>query len=524
MTMMAEKSNGHNFSIPEEEEDAIDAIKDMIDELFRGSLIQFSEDQLEVYAAKERILNCSVDARNHHDNFIIPEEDEANRARVEHKQCRIRENNIIANTSQECASYHSYRKNPDNFDPPLDCMATALTWDKIKTDDYDAKHSMEECLVLTVETLEPLYHEYLGCKESNDLRKNVSEECHRKQTNFEDDFCDYAYKLKSKCHTRANCVDRETARRSATHAWVEKAEAARKADWKTGTHILCLLQVFERDNANKTAQLNECAWAEVDTSNITIVYPDVPPVPPCPVEETWPCNDTWLETEYRSQDWYNSSTINTCTACRASGPTPAPTPAPPTPAPTPPTPAPTPAPPNPDFESRPGPSGSCANYEDTLPGDPLHGSSHTIVMALQFHSNNVARRQWIFNIGQESTGANHWLYNQNQGSDNIQFGAWSGVQIHRADISGASTLATTFDAETKAYKLYVNGNLASSETRPESMNMNINSGRMLVGKVPQGFRGSESDFQGCVQGVNVYREALTDSQVADASSHISEQV
>jgi len=156
-----------------------------------------------------------------------------------------------------------------------------------------------------------------------------------------------------------------------------------------------------------------------------------------------------------------------------------------------------------------------------MPGDPLKGSSHTIVMALEFHPNNAAVRQWIFNFGQEGASANHWLYNEHQGADSIQFGAWNGGnQIQSADISGASTLATTWDAETKVYSLYVNGILAASSTETV-MPLNINTGQMLMGKLPTPYSGVESDFQGCVKGVDVYKKALTDAQVADASSRIN---
>jgi len=315
LTALAEKSEGHDWTMTDDEKMAIETIKEMIADLFNGSLIQFAEDQQEVIRARRRINQCSHDADERHNTTVIPERQEANRARVDHAQCRIRENNMIANTSRWCTSYHNYRKNEDNFDPFPDCMATALTWNNIKTDEHVKKHAMEACLVLTVETLLPLYKELLACRRANGHRIDVGAECDRKQTKFEEDFCDYAHHLHSKCHARSICVRDKIAERNVTHDWVRKAEIARKADWKTATHIECLLQVFERDNANKTAQLNECAWAEVDTSNITIHYPRIPPIPPCPVEESTPCDQAWLETEYRSQEWYNSSTIDTCTPC-----------------------------------------------------------------------------------------------------------------------------------------------------------------------------------------------------------------
>jgi len=176
-----------------------------------------------------------------------------------------------------------------------------------------------------VETLRPLYKEYLGCKESNNRRKAVSLECNREQQEFEADYCTYASDLETKCSTYSRCRSVAIGARGGTHDAVRKAEEARKADWVTATHILCLLRVFETDNGDKKARLDECMDATVSTENITVVYHQIPDADPCPTEEHVPCDEAWLQMEYRSKAWYNSSTINQCIACQA--------PAPPTPAP-----------------------------------------------------------------------------------------------------------------------------------------------------------------------------------------------
>jgi len=319
VTALAEKSAGHNWTMTGEERLAIQTIADMIEDLFNGSMIQFNEDQAEVNMARDRIVDCSEDADTHHDTVVTPQKEQANRSRLDHAQCRRHENIVIMHTHHHCTLYHNYRKNPSNFEPFPDCMGTALTWSNIRTDEHAAKHAMEACLVLTVETLKPMYDLYLGCRDWNWNRTNTSVTCNGKQTKFEDDFCDYASSLHSKCEEHSNCVNRKIAERNATYAEVRKAEVARKADWTTATHIKCLLQVFEKDNANKTAQLNDCVWADVDTSSITINYPGIPPPVPCPVEDHVPCDDTWLEREYRTQDWYNGTAMTSCTPCPSLG-------------------------------------------------------------------------------------------------------------------------------------------------------------------------------------------------------------
>jgi len=177
----------------------------------------------------------------------------------------------------------------------------------------------------------------------------------------------------------------------------------------------------------------------------------------------------------------------------------------------------------PDYESRPTnlDFAECANYKDSLPGKPLGTDSHTVIMEIEVKPAAVSapKRQWILNIGQITTGANHWLWNANSAIDAIQFGAYNGAQIQKADISTGHTLATTFDGTTNTYSLYVDGVFHSSRSVP----LNIQNGEMHVGIRPSQWT-SNLDFQGCVRGVDVYRSHLTSHQVALASKNIHQAV
>jgi len=174
---------------------------------------------------------------------------------------------------------------------------------------------------------------------------------------------------------------------------------------------------------------------------------------------------------------------------------------------------------SPDYESRPQDLSGCGNYKDTLPGKALGGGAHTVVMELEVKPAAVSasKRQWILNIGQITTGANHWLWNAQSGIDAIQFGAYNGNQIKKADISHAHTLATTYDGST--YSLFVDGVFQSSRQVP----LNIQNGVMHVGNRPSQWT-SNLDFQGCVKGVDVYRSSLTPEEVAVASKNIHRNV
>jgi len=176
--------------------------------------------------------------------------------------------------------------------------------------------------------------------------------------------------------------------------------------------------------------------------------------------------------------------------------------------------------PQPDYTSCPskgGKSAKCTKWKDTLPGSPLRGGSHTVVMSLEMGARALSarNRQWMFNLGQEGQFADHWLFNAHHSSASIQFGAWSGAQIGRADISTAHTLVTTYDSSTKDYTLYINGALSQKRS---SMHMDIKNGQMLIGMLNG--HGADIDFQGCVDSVDVYRHAMTASQVKAASDHV----
>jgi len=171
----------------------------------------------------------------------------------------------------------------------------------------------------------------------------------------------------------------------------------------------------------------------------------------------------------------------------------------------------------PHFQSRPTARGlgSCANYRDVLPGDPIRRGSHTVVMALTWASTRSipAGRQWIFNIGQRTTRANHWLISGT--NDRIQFGAWNGVQIRSGAVFPASSLVTTYDGDTQLYSLYIDGAFSSSITVP----LDIQNGDLCVGQC-----GIQLDLNGCVRGVDIYRSALTAQQVQQAVSQLEDIV
>jgi len=169
----------------------------------------------------------------------------------------------------------------------------------------------------------------------------------------------------------------------------------------------------------------------------------------------------------------------------------------------------------PDVESRPTTKKKCDIYVGDA-GKTLGGGSHSVVMALDFTDSkeNAHKRQWILNIGQQGTGAEHWLWHPASGG--IQMGMWNGPQISGVDISKAKhTLATVYDASSKTYSLYVDGKLAKTI---RNFTLNIKNSVLSAGD-KQGYH-NEANFNGCVSGVDLYYSALTAEQVHAASAKL----
>jgi len=168
--------------------------------------------------------------------------------------------------------------------------------------------------------------------------------------------------------------------------------------------------------------------------------------------------------------------------------------------------------PQPNVESRPK-TKNCGIYMDDA-GKTLGSETHSVVMGVHFSGSkeNTKTRQWILNIGQQGTGAEHWLWVPATGS--IQFGVWNNAQIRGVNISKAeNTLATVYDAARKTYSLYVDGELAKTI---DDVTLNIKTSTLSAGD-KQGYH-SNANFNGCIFGVDIYYTALTAEQVHAASA------
>jgi len=171
-----------------------------------------------------------------------------------------------------------------------------------------------------------------------------------------------------------------------------------------------------------------------------------------------------------------------------------------------PKPPPAPVAPIADYKSR----NKACTYTDKLPGAALGKNAHTVIMSLGVKTSDFKKRQWLFNLGQAGSGANHWLWNN---GNKIQFGAWGGTQISKGDITKAKIVASVYDG--KSYSLYIDGKLVEKKA---VSNMNVKSGAIAVGT--NNIYKNEDAFKGCVFGVNIYRKPLSANQLELASAQM----
>jgi len=139
--------------------------------------------------------------------------------------------------------------------------------------------------------------------------------CNEKQAIFEGGFCQYATLLEATCDTQEMCFKRDIKLMNEGDADVKIAEAARAADCEVGNKVKCYLKVFEEeDNKEKPKVLEKCKSLKFTCPDL-IHFPPTPKPTPCTPEPHVPCDEPWLEKEYKSQSWYAKAPTAPCHPC-----------------------------------------------------------------------------------------------------------------------------------------------------------------------------------------------------------------
>lgn len=146
--------------------------------------------------------------------------------------------------------------------------------------------------------------------------------------------------------------------------------------------------------------------------------------------------------------------------------------------------------------------GECMKKQIKDVGMVLGNNPHTVQVRLTFPDSAPTVRQWIVNLGQKNTGANHWIWRSDLSG---QIGKWGGKekQVKNVDISSCTYLTTTFSGS--ILKLYCDGTFLAQR----NTDFDIRTPELRIGTI-----GFDHDFAGCISDVSIFAYEKTPEEVA----------
>merc|ERR1719189_158883 len=308
---LAEKVAGHNYTLSESEKNAIDSIKKFIERMLKDIVIQRNEDQAEVDGYKNLIEGCATSATNSLKK-VAGLNKGVGIARTSQSDCRVGESEAKDEMSAACAAYDAYCQGPGSKVPA--CLSS-MDSEKMQSEEANTKKSVRSCLEEINVWFPPLWKMYSKCKQHEGIRADHTEKCNKNQNSFESDFCQYSLLLDTTCDTQDDCRSKNIDARAKGHAAVKIAEKARSTDCKVGHKVKCLLPIFEEtDNKKKPGMLESCKSADHSCPD-GITYPGIPEPTTCEKEGTNPCEEPWVQKEYKSMAWFGKAPAGECMPC-----------------------------------------------------------------------------------------------------------------------------------------------------------------------------------------------------------------
>lgn len=194
-----------------------------------------------------------------------------NYTRDNHSECR--QNQATCCNDQACNKYNAYRKfgiAPDwKYIPFPDCYEIDLDPDFIRATEEEKRQTMESCLREVYDWHNPLYEQYLKCKNNVSCCVEPQEACNNMQRNFEVAHCIGHDYLEDHCKGHRTCWEHEEAECSTTCSDVLNGVELRKAENETGERIVCLLDVLLNDTGSgavKQQLLEDCKKVNYSTT------------------------------------------------------------------------------------------------------------------------------------------------------------------------------------------------------------------------------------------------------------------
>jgi len=489
-----------------------------------GELSQeHQEQQLLIDQSNNGIVSCNAQLDKNFDgvegvNLLKIQMEHKRKA---HESCRLQQVGYTTERDTACEEYYRYADVTQASHPPCLCddatgkpsqnaeqyssySTEALTEADAITDCYQQKKAW-------VKKYQVLVEKQSLCKNSATTCQYEVDKCAKFQVDFEEAYCAYGSKLQETCRDFASCLSPADCKplvqqRVDLIANLKLWENTQKEVFKAVKTMDCLMYLMSPlqrsqnlvvDNAAILDDLSNCQNLVVDTSHLDLTYP-------YNVDEPKSCDDSqvtylpgqvaWKEAEYSEPSWRGYvQTVKSCTySARA------------------------------PEEERIG-TASCIKGAFTFPNEAITGS-HSVHMELTMPAyddvDDEDVRQWILNVGQEGSKAQHWLWSPTgqfgtSKHGDIQFGPWNQPgQIKdffqkgaKELLAEASSLTTTYNADTGAYNLYMNKVLVAG-TNVQRSTFQFTSNQLLVALKPRQFGRHEVNFKGCVHAVEIWSREL----------------
>lgn len=306
MEDVAQRSTDWNYTMDEEEVEALNVIRTFLDGLQADALISLNEDQLEVDAARDAIQDCTDDTITGLGEAASLKTDLVDPANETHQEKRL----AGCGVSAPCDDYDNFRQG-DLQDGRLLCFPEAsdpLSNEELQNINQESPilEEAEACLKRVENWFTELYELYLACVAQRASQAGASNAANTDQLDFEEAVCSWGTKLDSTCNTQVTCRNHTITFRNLTHEHVPESEQARKADMYAVEKILCYFEVFDVNNTQKPIKLDECIAMEPDLSMYDIEYHEIPNEQPCSKLEDLPCEESWIQREYIDMSWYSN--------------------------------------------------------------------------------------------------------------------------------------------------------------------------------------------------------------------------
>jgi len=239
--------------------------------------------------------------------------------RTSHSNCRSREQTVITIKNESCSEFYKVEVNQKY--PP--CV-----YKEVKQDDGSTLYLRADVTLDCMKTLSDwLQHFQKEFEEKEDKCNNATEEvehldqhCDDEQRRFENARCLWDALASQNYNTYSSCYDHLRESYAAEVSRVEGRIKTSKALYSVAYQTKCLL-VKLKENPNNVSKvvktMGTCEYVDksmfVDLNVRTI--PANEDLNGSPVGGSIPCDEQWMQEEYRSQPWYDCAFLAPCHAC-----------------------------------------------------------------------------------------------------------------------------------------------------------------------------------------------------------------